>query len=122
MPLVPCPDCNTEVSDQAPACPKCGRPMSAKRTRTPLVVGAGGIYGVVDGDQEITARDAGRTLKFLLSIGLMVVGGVGVVIFIGLWLALEGARTGPMLGVVTVFSLVLGLGVRVFQTIRRPAA
>ncbi len=28
MPLIKCPDCSTEVSDQAPACPKCGRPMS----------------------------------------------------------------------------------------------
>ena len=27
MPLITCPDCGTEVSDQAPACVKCGRPM-----------------------------------------------------------------------------------------------
>lgn len=27
MPLIPCPDCGTEVSDQAKACPKCGRPV-----------------------------------------------------------------------------------------------
>lgn len=26
MALITCPDCNTEMSDQAPACPKCGRP------------------------------------------------------------------------------------------------
>jgi predicted RNA-binding Zn-ribbon protein involved in translation (DUF1610 family) len=30
MPLVTCPDCGTEVSDQAPACPKCGRPTAKK--------------------------------------------------------------------------------------------
>jgi hypothetical protein len=29
MPLITCPDCSAEVSDAAPACPKCGRPMVA---------------------------------------------------------------------------------------------
>jgi hypothetical protein len=29
MALLNCPDCGNEVSDQAPACPKCGRPRSA---------------------------------------------------------------------------------------------
>ncbi len=28
MALVTCPDCGSEVSDAAPACPKCGRPAS----------------------------------------------------------------------------------------------
>lgn len=27
MALITCPDCNREVSDRAPACPGCGRPM-----------------------------------------------------------------------------------------------
>lgn len=27
MSLISCPDCNNEVSDIAPACPKCGRPI-----------------------------------------------------------------------------------------------
>ncbi len=27
MPLVSCPDCYAEVSDMAPTCPRCGRPM-----------------------------------------------------------------------------------------------
>jgi len=27
MPLVTCPDCGKQVSDQAPACPHCGRPL-----------------------------------------------------------------------------------------------
>ena len=30
MPLVSCPDCNTQVSDKAPACPKCGHPFAAQ--------------------------------------------------------------------------------------------
>jgi hypothetical protein len=34
MALIACADCSTEVSDQAPACLKCGRPI-AGRTTTP---------------------------------------------------------------------------------------
>ena len=30
MPLTICPDCNTQVSDRAPACPKCGHPFAAQ--------------------------------------------------------------------------------------------
>lgn len=30
MALVTCPDCGTQISDQAPACPKCGRPLQAQ--------------------------------------------------------------------------------------------
>ena len=29
MALVTCPDCQAQISDAAPACPKCGRPMAA---------------------------------------------------------------------------------------------
>lgn len=29
MPLITCPDCSAQVSDQAPACIQCGRPMGA---------------------------------------------------------------------------------------------
>jgi predicted amidophosphoribosyltransferase len=28
MPLVTCPDCQTEISSAAPACQKCGRPVA----------------------------------------------------------------------------------------------
>jgi hypothetical protein len=47
MPLITCPDCGTEMSDAAPACPKCARPAirktpeSSHRTRNGcLAVGA----------------------------------------------------------------------------------
>ena len=30
MALVTCPDCGKEISDQAPACPNCGRPAAAR--------------------------------------------------------------------------------------------
>lgn len=38
MPLIPCPDCGTEVSDRAPACPKCGRPITPPIAAPPQVV------------------------------------------------------------------------------------
>ncbi len=34
MPLVACPDCKTEVSDRAAACPKCAAPIAAPRAVT----------------------------------------------------------------------------------------
>ncbi|MGL6147511.1 MAG: hypothetical protein ACRC1V_03440 [Plesiomonas sp.] len=30
MPLIECPDCHNQISDAAPACPKCGRPNDKK--------------------------------------------------------------------------------------------
>ncbi len=49
MPLIPCPDCGTEVSDKAEACPKCARPLggttlieqTAKIWKMIQIVGAG---------------------------------------------------------------------------------
>jgi hypothetical protein len=29
MALIRCPDCNAQISDAAPTCPHCGRPMAA---------------------------------------------------------------------------------------------
>jgi len=31
MALLKCPDCGNDVSDQAPACPHCGRPLGSAR-------------------------------------------------------------------------------------------
>jgi len=36
MALIACPDCSTQVSDRAPACPKCGAPIAAS-ARPPVV-------------------------------------------------------------------------------------
>lgn len=33
MALVPCPECKTQISDQAKACPKCGYPMDPKPSK-----------------------------------------------------------------------------------------
>ena len=35
MGLIACPDCGRQVSDQAPACPQCARPMAAAPAPTP---------------------------------------------------------------------------------------
>ena len=37
MALVTCPDCQAQISDAAPACPKCGRPMGARPVEPPPV-------------------------------------------------------------------------------------
>lgn len=55
MPLLSCPDCNREISDQAPACPYCGRPktepvappMPAKPTWGPAKSGCVALAGVL---------------------------------------------------------------------------
>ncbi len=36
MPLINCPDCGKEISDIAPACPNCGRPI--KKTPQPTTI------------------------------------------------------------------------------------
>jgi len=50
MPLINCPDCTTEVSDKAPVCPKCGRPLSAQKSLFTKDLGVGGlIYTLIIG-------------------------------------------------------------------------
>ena len=34
MSLIECPDCKKQISDHAPTCPNCGRPMSAPTIQT----------------------------------------------------------------------------------------
>ena len=58
MALITCPDCGTEVSDQAPACPKCARPLEKS-------VGAHLRSGV-------TARGAGGAISRTLFFGIVV--------------------------------------------------
>jgi hypothetical protein len=52
MALIQCPDCFTQVSDQAPACPKCARPIllravEATRKKWKAVQLVGGLILVV---------------------------------------------------------------------------
>lgn len=44
MALVVCPDCGSQVSDQAPQCPKCGRPIAQAHAASSKVVDETGIW------------------------------------------------------------------------------
>ena len=44
MALVTCRDCGKQVSEQAPACPNCGRPMNTQPSKVEDV-NAGGFMG-----------------------------------------------------------------------------
>jgi hypothetical protein len=54
MPLVHCPDCHSDVSVQALACPRCGRPMQTPPTNSiksskkmsPILIGCLGLLGI----------------------------------------------------------------------------
>lgn len=37
MALLKCPDCGAQVSDKAPACPQCGRPILAREGKVDIV-------------------------------------------------------------------------------------
>ncbi len=44
MPIINCPDCNSEMSDAAPACPKCGRPnanVAPEQRSVGIILGIG---------------------------------------------------------------------------------
>jgi hypothetical protein len=46
MPLIPCPDCGKECSDQARVCVNCGHPLLHK-TAFAKFTGGGGVMGVL---------------------------------------------------------------------------
>lgn len=78
MGLVKCPDCGHEVSDLAPACPKCARPMR-------------------DADKPVTIEQTSKRYKLEQAIGVCsAVGGlflVGYAPAFGALLALFGVAT-----------------------------
>ncbi len=85
MPLVACPDCRREVSDTAPTCPGCGRPMTARETgvhaskrvvwlRTLALVGC--IAGTISTCGGATAHASG-----MVSVGIVL-----LVVGFGCWL------------------------------------
>jgi hypothetical protein len=43
MALIVCPDCRKEISEKAPACPNCGRPMTSTPTNVEEVNARGFI-------------------------------------------------------------------------------
>jgi hypothetical protein len=70
MALINCPDCNTAVSDSAPACPNCGRPIANVPFRDSSLMGKGeGLFM--------------KSLNFGCLIGLCLLGLVVLLWFIG---------------------------------------
>ena len=70
MSLITCPDCSHQVSDLAPVCPGCGRPMAGAR-----------IPGAEKSIELTSKRFKGVTLVawalFVLGIVMMIGGGEG---------------------------------------------
>lgn len=82
MPLIQCPDCQKQISDAAPTCPGCGRPMKA--APAPLPFGAPGS-GVMPagGPKPVVIEQTSKKLKLqvllsvvcvLLSVVILVAG------------------------------------------------
>lgn len=57
MPLINCPDCGREISDQAPACVQCGRPMHSNHGGSRPNPGG---QQQIPGDRPIEIRDRNR--------------------------------------------------------------
>jgi hypothetical protein len=98
MPLTACPDCQTQVSDAAPSCPKCGRPMGTALVRP--VDGTSGMAG--------SYSLFGAFIGFMVG-GMLVWGGCGgfgsmepkgyaVCAFGGAVFAILGAILGAVIG------------------------
>lgn len=71
MPLVQCPDCAKSISDAAPACPNCGRPMIA-------AAGVGAAQVGITGEPVVTIQGTSKSIKLwkLLSVVGIAVGAV----------------------------------------------
>ena len=80
MPLIECPDCKKQISDAAPTCPGCGRPMQPPAA--PLPFGAAGT-GVMPpgGPKPLLIEQTSKRLKLqeALSIGAFLVGTVAFI-------------------------------------------
>jgi len=93
MPLVTCPDCTTEVSDAAFACPKCGHPMqvppkpATKSVGSSALVGAGTGFGLGFLMAWSTCRNVDAT-------GILIYGSLAGALF-----AILGALAGAAVGV-----------------------
>lgn len=99
MGIVTCPDCQNEVSDQAPSCPNCGRPIRGGRgtEQSPDVIEETGkrwkrmqVYGALGAIVGVSvatvggAQEAGTTITIGV---LLLVAGVGAFVTarIGAW-------------------------------------
>jgi hypothetical protein len=79
MALVTCPDCNTQMSDRAAACLKCGAPIAAARTDVTTTEATGkpqkmiqliGVLCILAGVVSCTAQ-APQAAALLLIVGVV---------------------------------------------------
>ena len=91
MALVQCPDCEAQVSDQAQACIKCGRPLSPDLQDQPA---AGSAEAAKKGRQRSKLRnDLGNAIGFI-SVCVAVVVGMATSFGTGIVVALVGIGIG----------------------------
>lgn len=87
MALIDCPDCGVKVSDAAPACPKCSRPMKAttieatgKQWKVGQLIGGivlvFGILGIV-GSANNPEAASGGVMFTMLGLFLFIASRVG---------------------------------------------
>src|ERR1039457_3938126 len=79
MPLVTCPDCGNQVSDRAPACPKCGGPIVAPAR--PLQ--AGDVLLAADALEPTTESYIEEAAASRVSVARQIAGGIVLVLIIG---------------------------------------
>jgi uncharacterized membrane protein YvbJ len=72
--LIPCPDCGKEVSDSAPSCPGCGRPIATGKIS----------------DAEISGKGEGIFMKSLNCGCYIVIFVILVVVFVAIIFAFTG--------------------------------
>jgi hypothetical protein len=81
MALVNCPECGKEISDQASACPGCGKPMagaigSGYEYRSAAQIWGWPLVHVTSGIDPTTRRK--RVAKGIIAIGDVAIGGVAI--------------------------------------------
>ena len=89
-----------------------------EHTPMPIIVGGGGLYAVLDGNQPVTAKDAVNAGSFFFGVVFLVIGGVTALISLGLLLAGQSTVIQALFGLV-IGALFLVLGVRRFQALRK---
>jgi hypothetical protein len=95
MPVIGCPDCNGKVSDSAPSCPHCGRPM--KQTALPV---APAVQPALPPKVQ-TIEKTGKKWKGMGCVGaLLILGGAATIYF-----SMASVRAG---GEVSTGAVVLG--------------
>lgn len=105
MALINCPDCNHQVSDAAPACPSCGRPI------------AGAAEAQAAGAPLQTVQETSKRLKAHTLLGWLLILAGGLMAW-GATKAMETAEGGN-LGVVVALGLYAMLGGLVWLIVTR---